>query len=315
MSTGLHAMLRFTLRQLQYFIAAADSGSLTEASKQVHVAQPAIASAIKKLEEQLSVDLIVRHHAQGISLTPPGRRLLADARSLLRHGESFQEKAFSFSKQLAGELALGCYRSLAPICLPRLLDGFSMKHPDIKFIVTEGVQAELVEGLSTGKIELALTYDINLPEDIELSPIYETQTYVLLPHGHELTNLKSVSLAQIANEPLILLDMPSAKQYFNNLFEQHNLSLNITHTASSLEVLRGMVGRGLGVSVLATRVRSSTTYDGHRVEARPITESIKPSTVCVARLRDLRLSVNAEEFGAFCTSPEVRDSFTEAGPG
>ena len=303
-------MLRFTLRQLQYFIAAADSGSLTKASKQVHVAQPAIASAIKKLENQLNVDLIIRHHAQGISLTPPGRRLLADARSLLRHGESFQEKASSFSKYLAGEIALGCYRPLAPICLPRLLEGFSSKHSNIKFIVNEGVQAELVERLRTGIIELALTYDINLPEDVDLSPIYEAETYALLPGGHELASLDSVTMAQLAREPFIFLDMPSAKQYFNNLFEQHDVSPNIVHTASSLEVLRGMVGLGLGVSMLVTRPLSNTTYDGHRVEVRPISDPIKSSTVCVVRLRGLRLSANAEEFEAFCTSDEIRASFS-----
>jgi DNA-binding transcriptional LysR family regulator len=301
-------MLRFTLRQLQYFVAAAESGSLTEAAKQVHIAQPAIASAIKKLENQLNVDLIVRHHAQGISLTPPGRRLLADARNLLRHADEFQEKAISFSMHLSGDIALGCYRALASILLPTLLDGFSSEHQHVKFTVTEGTRDEVIEGLRTGVMEVALMYDLNVPADIVLSPIYEAYTYALLPEGHRLTAQETVSLADLAGEPFVLFDVPSARQYFINLFDQYGLSPNLAHTASSLEVLRGMVGLGLGVSMLATKPRAATTYDGKRIESRPISDPIRPSTVCVGRLRDLRLTNNAGEFVAYCTSEEVKKS-------
>src|SRR5262245_29559255 len=121
--------LRFTLRQLQYFVAAAEALNISAASRNVNVAQTAVASAIAKLEDQLGVDLIVARHAQGISLTAAGQHLLVEARKLLKDAEAFQRRAFSFSSTLTGELRIGSYSSLTPSYLPSLIFGFTQRYP------------------------------------------------------------------------------------------------------------------------------------------------------------------------------------------
>jgi DNA-binding transcriptional LysR family regulator len=303
-------MLRFTLTQLRYFIATAESESITEASKQVHVAQPAIASAISKLENQLGVELMIRHHAQGISLTPSGRKLLAEARHVIREAENFQENAFSLSNELSGELVIGSYPPLAPTYLPTLIKDFSNSFPQIKIKIIEDDQEKLVEMLRSGKIELVLLYDVDVPKDIKLFSIHDSYPYAILPKGHSLAKQKDVSLHDLAEEVFILFDIPSAQDYFTAIFERFNLSLNIAYHASSIEVLRGMVGWGLGVSLLVTRPFSDLTYDGNSVEIRPIKEKVDSTSVCIGSLNNIRSTKNAAEFVTYCKSTEVKALFS-----
>ena len=76
--------MRFTLRQLEYFVAAGEAGSITEAARRTHGSQPTVSSAVARLEKALGVELFVRHHAHGVTLTPAGTRFLGEARALLR---------------------------------------------------------------------------------------------------------------------------------------------------------------------------------------------------------------------------------------
>jgi len=79
--------VKFTFRQLGYFIAAAETGSITAASQRASISQPAISTAISHIERELDVQLFLRHHAQGLSLTPAGRALLREAKQLLKQAE------------------------------------------------------------------------------------------------------------------------------------------------------------------------------------------------------------------------------------
>lgn len=85
--------MRFTLRQLEYFIAASEVGSITLASERIHISQPSISTAISHLEKELSVQLFIRHHAHGLSPTPVGRELLREAKALVAQAQNLYLKA------------------------------------------------------------------------------------------------------------------------------------------------------------------------------------------------------------------------------
>lgn len=291
--------LKYTLKQLSYFIATAECGSFAEASKQLFVAQPAISSAITKLEEQFGASLLVRHHAQGVTLTPSGKRLLSEARQLMKLAEDFQSSAGAEGALVEGDLYLGSYVTLAPIFLPSIISGFVKKHPKVNFKLSEGFQDQLVSQLINGDIDMALTYDIDLPDDLEKTVVHEAVPYALLPKRHPLTRFKSVSLKDLSQEPFILLNITPARQYFTGLFADRDLPLNITQRASSLEVLRGMIGWGLGVSVLITKPSSGISYDGLEITTRPLKEKIEPMKICMARLANVMDTQLSKEFIAF----------------
>ena len=307
-------MFKFTLRQLVYFIVTADHKSLTEASKHVHVAQPALASAISKLEAEFGVHLINRHHARGVTLTPAGRKLIAEARSLFRHAEQFEAYARALSGELSGELEVGSYAPLAPVYLPSFINAFTRINPSVSVRVLEADQATLVEKLRLGEIELALLYDIDVPNDIELFEIKAGTPHAILPKGHPLSKQKKVSIRDIATEPYILLDMSSAREYFLGLFSRYDLEPNIVYRASSIELLRGMVGWGAGVSMLVTRPPWDVTYDGNEVDIRPLAEVLPSSVVCIARLRGLHVTAAAKAFVEFCQTQGAAMTQSEVAP-
>ena len=118
-------MLAYTLRQLEYFVAAANYGSVARAAEHLHVSQPSVSTAIGKLEDQLGVQLFLRQHAQGVALTAAGRRLHREARDLLRQAEDFYDSARSADSAITGELALGCFLTLGPLFMPALVTSFT----------------------------------------------------------------------------------------------------------------------------------------------------------------------------------------------
>lgn len=300
--------LHFTLRQLAYFISAHDHGSVAGAAEALNVSQPSVSAALAKLEDQLGVQLLVRHHARGVSLTPAGKRLLGDARSLLRHAEEWQRHARMAGGALAGELRLGSFSTLAPAYLPGLVSAFAAHHPGVDINVAEGAQDELLAGLRSARFDLALLYDVDLPDDIEARLLCEAPPYAILPCHHRLARERRVHLAQLAAEPLVLLDVPPSRAYFLGLFAAAGLKPRVTFSSPSLEMVRGLVGRGLGVSVLITRPHGDVTYEGQPIAVAPLADAVEPGRIAIARLAGLRSTRLMEAFMSWC-----QDHFDAAG--
>lgn len=291
---------RHTLRQLSYFIAAGEEGSLARAAARLNLSQPSISAAIAKLEDQLDVQLFVRHHAQGVSLTPQGARLFAAARNLLLHAEDFQRQAAATGGEIAGALHVASFVTLAPAYLPALIAAFGDAYPEVTMAISEGRQDELVTGLRQGRFELALCYDVDLPDDLRISPLASFEPYVLLPAGHRLAELPAVSLYDLTDEPMILLDVAPSRTYFLGLFRAQGIEPRVGFSSPSLELVRGLVGRGLGFSLLVTRPHGDHTYEGAPLALRPILESCTRGEVCLAALRTLRPTRPMAAFEKFC---------------
>ena len=294
------AMLRYSLRQLEYLVAVGEEGSVARAATRLKVSQPSVSAAVAKLEDQLEVQLFVRHHAQGVSLTPQGSRLFAAARNLLHHAEEFQRQPASTSGGLAGTLHIASFVTLAPAFMPALIAGFNEPYPNVAVAISEGRQDELIQGLRQGQFETALCYDVDLPEDLRVMPLASFDPYVLLPGGHPLANEAAVSLRDLRNEPMILLDVAPSRAYFLGLFRAHGIEPRIGFSSPSLELVRGLVGRGLGFSLLVTRPFGDRTYEGAPLAARRIVEPGTKGEVCLAALRQLRPTRVMAAFETFC---------------
>src|SRR5713226_7622038 len=124
-------MSAYTLRQLRYFAAAAEHGSVAEASRRLHISEPSISAAIKALEDVFGIQLFIRHHATGVTLTPAGTRCFKHAQELLRHANDFEANAFAENDALSGQVELGCFVTIAPLYMPTLLGGFREKYPNV----------------------------------------------------------------------------------------------------------------------------------------------------------------------------------------
>lgn len=292
-------MIRYTLRQLEYFEEAANCKSIAAASLKLNISQPSISSAVRKLEDQLGMDLFIRHHAQGVSLTRAGARFLKYSRNLLRLGRELQEEGSSHGIGVTRSLSVGCFTTLAPVFMPRLIAEFCRLHPSATISLEEGNQADLIRLLRSGEIEIALLYDLELPEDIVSQQVAKFAPYVLLPEHHRFAKSESVCLEWLADEPFILLDIPPSRDYFVGLFRTEGLKPQIRFGSHSLEMVRGMVGQGLGYSVLVTRPLGNSTYCGEHVVMKPISNRVSASAVSFARLQQVRPTRVAAAFEKF----------------
>ena len=294
-------MASYTLRQLKYFVTAVDCGSIAEASRKLYITQPSISSAIKGLEDSFGVQLLIRHHAQGVSLTPGGSQFYRKAQELLRFAHEFEQNALADNDMIGGQIDIGCFEAVAPLHLPRLIASFNQKYPGVKIRVHDGEQQELVQGLTGGRFDLAILYEHDLDATIETEPLMPPQQpYALVPEGHRFAAQKRVSLRDLVLEPMILLDVLPSRTYFISIFEESGLQPNIVFSSPSIEMVRGMVGQGFGFSVLVTHPKSDVTYDGQRVVCVDLTEQVTGSGLVAAWLKRAHLTKPAQLFVDYC---------------
>ena len=290
----------FTLRHLAYFIAAAEQGGVTGAARSLRVSQPSISAALAELERRLGLKLFVRHHAQGLSPTPAGRQLLGQARRLLAHADELRLAALDLGGGLAGVLDLGCFITFAPIVVPGLLRGFARRFPEARLRLHEAHVQGVLEGLRKGESEIALTYDLDLGPDILFEPLLEVPLHALLPEGHRLARRSAVSLAALAAEPLVLLDLPQSREYFLSIFYALGLKPKVAYESASFDMVRGLVANGLGCAIMHSRPPNGRAIDGRRLVYRPLVEDVRPTVLGLARLGRLRPTRLADVFAAFC---------------
>jgi DNA-binding transcriptional LysR family regulator len=293
-------MIRFTLRQLEYAVTAADLGSVAAAAEALGVAQPSVSAALKKLEEQAGLNIFIRQHALGVLPSPQGTRFLAEARRILADAEALQKSTTETRGPMAGQLNIGSFLTLAPTYAPRLISDFNKLNANVNIRLQEGVQDELLRGLRSGALDLALLYNVDLPPDIRAADVAFLRPYVLLPGAHKLAKKTKIPLQDLANEKLILLDIQPSRTYFLRLLEAQGVKPVIGFSSPSLELVRGMVGRGLGYSLLITRPYGDRTYDGEKLAVREIAGDVERGVVSVASLKQMRLTRVASAFESFC---------------
>ena len=299
----------FTLRHLNYFVAVADAGGITGAARSLHVSQPSISAALGQLERRLGLQLFLRHHAQGLSLTSAGRRLLGQARQLIAHADELRLAALDLAGGLAGQLDLGCFITFAPWVVPGLLRGFSRQFPEARVSLHEAHVQGVLESLRSGHCEIALTYDLDLAADILFEPLVEVPLHAVLPAGHRLARGRKVRLADLAREPLVLLGLPQSREYFLSVFYALRLEPRIAYETGSLEMVRGLVANGQGYSIMHSRPPSERSLDNRRLVYRPVAERVRPTELGLARVGQLRPTRLAAGFAAFC-----RDHFAASSP-
>jgi len=179
------------------------------------------------------------------------------------------------------QVSFGCFSPLAPYLAPRLLALYARSYPEVSLRVVEGDQAQLLHHLTTKDVDLLLSYDFDLPDTLVAEVIAEVPPYALLPALHPLAEQPEVSLSDLAGEPMVLLDVPPSRTYFPSLFTDAGLVPRICYRSPSFEMVRAMVGNGMGFTLLGTKPASSTTYDGRAVVARPLSTPAAPSRLAI----------------------------------
>ena len=292
--------LRITLRQLEYFVAAGEAGSITGAAEKISISPPSISMAVSALEREFGVQLFVRHHAQGLSLTFAGHALLDQSKRLLAQAESLTTAACDLSEQIRGKLSVGCLVTLAPMILPELIHNFIQAHDTTEVRLFEGDQERLLQTLHKAELDIAITYDLDLHPNMRFRPLVSLPPHVMLGENHPLAQRSILTLEDLQDQEFLLLDLPMSGNYFLSLFRAARIEPKIRYRSTSLEVVRTMVANDQGYSLANAMPRSDLAMDGRRVVRRPLAGVHRPLTIGLVSLVDVQKSKLFLAFEAHC---------------
>ncbi len=273
-----------------------ETGSIAAAAERLHVSSPSISVAISQIEAEFGLALFTRRHAQGLSLTPGGRQLVDQARKVLAEAGGLVTLAGDIAQRVGGPLSVGCLLTFAQVVLPQIRRSFCDAHAAVEFRQYERNQAEIFDGLRSAELDVALTYDLDIPGDIRFVPLASLEPYALLAADHPLAAQAEVALADLAPHPMVLLDLPLSGDYFLSLFTAQGLRPQIAERTRDMGVMRSMVANGFGYSIANIRPESDLAPDGRRLAHVPLAGRVRPLWLGLALAEGAGLSLTVRAF-------------------
>jgi DNA-binding transcriptional LysR family regulator len=241
------------LKQLRYFVSVAERLNFTEAAMEHFVAQSAISKQISNLEELIGVQLFIRNR-RTVQLTQAGTQLLKDSRSVIARYEEAISNARLAGNGLSGSIKIG-YLGLEKIFLPRLINQFSKKYPDVNIELIQDTRDTLNSSLKLGDIDIGFTLSLSMDRYPEIlsRKISNIPFTVVMNGDHPLACHRTISITSIASEPIIVINQevsPDGFKHLVELFIKFGLSPNIIQECSNYETVLLMVEAGIGISIL-----------------------------------------------------------------
>ncbi|MCH4809896.1 LysR family transcriptional regulator [Vreelandella neptunia] len=259
-----------SIQQLRVFVAVAHSRSLAEASERVHLSQPAISIALRKLEENVGGALFARTTRQ-LALTPEGEAFLPVAVRLLNDwNEAFEDLNDQFSKQ-RGKVTVAALPTLAAGLFPRVIKLFHEAYPRINLSLHDVLAEQINQMVREGRADLGLSVPPSDADDLTFEPVLEDSYVAVCPCGHPLLSQSAVAWNQLAAYPFIGINrLSSSRQDIDRIMQSVGERLDILCDARQIATVGRMVATGLGISVLPSLSFRQIATDG--IEHRPLIE-------------------------------------------
>src|SRR6478735_425984 len=246
-------------RQMRCIVAIAECGSLTRAAERLGLAQPALTQTLNRLESEIGAKLFERSR-RGAALTEAGLAIVEDLRAALAHGDAAAERARAMGAGRAGRLTIGFVTHAVYEVLPRALRRLHMAHPQLDVVLREMSNADQVDALEGGRIDLALLHPpVPVTARVHERRLGEEAMVVALPADHELAADGCVSMAEIAAHGLVWFpaqQMPLLRTLMLGAFRSAGLDLRVRQDANRTLTVLACVAAGLGWSLLPGSVRS-----------------------------------------------------------
>lgn len=289
--------MSFSLRQIRYFVAIAELGSLSGAAKRLSVSQSAIAVGIQDLEQELACRLFERH-ARGMEPTIKGHQFLRHARRILSTVADARRSLEEALAPVHGRLNLGVTPLVAGYVLAELLARFRRAFPGIEIAIVEDSREDLEHLLVGGELDAAAFI---LPSDgasqaLE-SAVLETSPYRLWASlGDPLLKQARIGADALAATPQILLSTDEIAETVEKLWARLGIRPRVLMRTRSVEAVRSLVATGAGVAVLPDLAYRPWSLEGDKVEARPLEATLPPAVVGVAWRRGASLPAAVHSF-------------------
>lgn len=273
--------MAISLKAMEYFTTALRHGSISKAATELNIAVSAIGAAIDQVEAAFDLTLTIRQRSRGIEANASGRQLAQKFERLLEDYAAVLTEGADLKQALSGTLRIGYYAPIAPAFLPSILAGFIPKENDITLHLDECDNDSAQDGLLHGSYDAILFVSEGVRPAVDFDVLIEAPAYCLVPTGHAFAQQSSVTVAQIATQPLVVLNRPVAAPYYQSLFDAHANDLTIAAYANSTEMVRSLVSAGHGCGVLNMQPLTQQSYCGATLVSLPISDALPPLTLSI----------------------------------
>ncbi|WP_069307433.1 LysR substrate-binding domain-containing protein [Methylobrevis pamukkalensis] len=298
--------MAFTLRQLQYFVAVAEQGTVSGAAHVLSISQSSVTEAIKDLENDLGVALFQRR-ARGLDITHEGHQFLRHAAKILADVAEARQAFRARGGPGVGTLSLGVTSLVAGYVLSDLLARYRRAFPGVEIATMEDDGNYLEHLLVGGELDVAVMLLNNLRDRQALqSEILDVSPFRLwLPAGHDLAVRDSIAMEQIVGEPLIMLTVDEIEEATRKLLSAFGARPKVAFRTRSVEAVRSLVATGAGVALLPNLVYRPWSLEGDRIESRDVSGALPVVQVGLVWRRGLTLSAPLREFIALAHSQRM----------
>ena len=266
-----------TLTELRYIVAVAKEKHFGRASQLCFVSQPTLSVAVKKLEDELGVQIFQRHSGE-VTLTSQGKSLIEQAHRVLDEAKRFSEMAKIGVDPMKGPLRLGAIYTIAPYLLPSLVRQAKDSLPEIPLFLYETFTVSILEMIKQDELDCAILAEPFNTSGLEILELYDEPYLVTVPSMHEWANRTTIEPHELITQNMLLL---GAGHCFRDHVLQVCPELNRTKflfeegpknfEGSSLETIRQMVMGGIGISVLPRTAVSKNNFKDTLVKYIPFT--------------------------------------------
>ena len=240
------------LQQLRYLREVVRRGlNVSEAAEALYTSQPGISKQIRLLEDELGVQILVRHGKRVVDLTEPGRIIVEIAERMLQDSENLRAVGKEFGKEDTGVLSIATTPTQARYALPAVMQGFIERHPRVRLRLREGSPEQIAELVVSGDVDVGIIPESHLqPETLVMLPCYQWNRGVVTPLDHPLLEEKPLTLEAIARYPIVTYDFAfDADSPVKRAFDARSIKTNVVLTAADADVIKAYVERGVGVGI------------------------------------------------------------------
>jgi DNA-binding transcriptional LysR family regulator len=282
-------------KQLRTFYQAAKYQNCTVAAEKLFITQPAVSAQVKAFEESCNLKLF-KKKGRRIYLTDEGKTLYKYASKVFEYEKEIENAIEDMRELKRGILRLGTTKTYAQSYMPFLVSGFRRYYPHIKIHLDEGSSLQMANSLLDFQNEIVIVAKVEDNHQIRFVPFCREEILVLLPPEHHIAQRDSITMAELANEPIVIKEAGSGtRKAINDAFVSKGLAPNILMETNNTDFIKQLVLRGDGVSFLVRSAVSTELEEGKLVTI-PIEDCQILADVNIAYLKNQHLSTPALAF-------------------
>ena len=270
--------------------------NISKASEALNTSQPGVSKQIKLLEDEIGIKIFQRNGKRLVNLTEPGELVLSSIETILQESNNIKVISEEYIEKDQGTFTIATTHTQARYKLPKVVEEFVKKYPKINLNIHQGNPSQVTDQIINGEADVGIaTESINLSEDIHTIPCYQWNRCVVMPRNHPLTEVRKITLEDLAAYPMITYDYAfTGSTIVSEVFKNANIVPDIMLTAIDADVIKTYVSLNMGIGLIAEMAFDAIT--DHPMVSRDVSHLFPLSTTYIGIRRENFLRKYTSDF-------------------